>query len=590
MGISQVKLQGEAILMRKRTSLNGVWGWVADEYDQIIRGLHMGFVRKNPEKRHVDTMWPMALKKMRIPSSWNMEVSELFHYHGTVVFQREFAYGAVKPGRKVRICFEASFYHTEVWINGELAGTHDGGFTPFTFDLTPHLKRKNVLHVLVDSARKDDRVPAPLTDWFNYGGISREVFLEESDADCIADFFIRYHDGNIHCDIETEGKERGVAKVEIPELGLCAAVDIINRKGRFCIPMKKVSETKTGSGPLPSPDLTPFSSLTAISLWSPANPKLYKVTVTYANDSVADRVGFRTVEVRDRKILLNGEEVKLKGVCVHEEAEPKGRALNNADRKRIFDLAEEMRANFIRLAHYPHAREMAQEADRRGMLLWEEIPVYWFIQFENPPTAANAAAQLSELVRRDRNRASVIMWSVANETPEYKPNRTEFISGLVKLAKELDGTRPVTAAIFAKVDKENGRITVEDPLGASLDILGLNYYGGWYGGTFDDLRNLVNERYPDKPIIISEFGADARKGFRGTKKFTEDYQRRLYQHVLAAIKSNPFVKGVTPWILFDFRSPNRMNIYQDDFNRKGLVDADRKSKKLVFETYRKWRF
>ena len=180
------------------------------------------------------------------------------------------------------------------------------------------------------------------------------------------------------------------------------------------------------------------------------------------------------------------------------------------------------------------------------------------------------------------------MWSVANETPEKREGRTAFISNLAKLAKKLDGTRPVTAAIFQKVTEE--KITVEDPLAESLDVIGINQYGGWYGGTWDDVNKLENPKYPEKPIIISEFGGGAKKDFHGKKKFTEEYQRDLYRHQLKAIGKNPFVHGATPWILFDFRSPNRINIYQNGFNRKGLLDADRRRKKLAFFEYKNWKF
>jgi len=549
--------------MRRRTSLNGRWRYAVDEYDQVSAG-HMGFVRAEPERKHVDTMWPMDMRTMRLPCSWNMAVPELFHYHGQIVFEKTFERRRPPAHRRLWLCFEASYYRTEVYLNGRFVGAHDGGFTPFSFDVTDHLKGRNVLHVLVDSSRRDERVPCRLTDWFNYGGISRSVFLEERERNAIGDYFIRYTRGRIVGDIETEGRHTGTVRVEIPALHLDLKVPIKAHRGRFSVPAKPT-------------------------LWSPEHPRLYPVVLSLGQDVVKDRIGFRTIEARDGRILLNGEPIRLKGISLHEEAEPRGRALTPADRRRIFDIAEELGLNFLRLAHYPHAREMALEADRRGILLWEEIPVYWYIQFWNRDTFKDAANQLTELIKRDRNRASVAMWSVANETPEYYKNRTEFIRKLARLAKRLDGTRPVTAALFQR-KHEDGTITVDDPLADALDLIGINQYGGWYAGTYDDLSRLRNPKYPDKPIIISEFGAGAKYGFRGRKKFTEDYQATVYRHTLKAIRNNPCIHGVTPWILFDFRSPNRMNIHQNGFNRKGLLDADRTSRKLAFEVYRNWSF
>lgn len=548
--------------MRERTSLNGVWKWVYDQYESVPKG-HVGFV-EDRERKHVDTLFPPDYRRMRIPCSWNCAEPELEHYDGALLFEREFSCHRPRKGRRTFLCFEASFYQTRVWLNGAFIGTHDGGFTPFEFDVSDQLRNgRNVLNVWVDAARRDEWVPCRLTDWYNYGGILRSVFLEDREAAHADSFFVHFRDGRIHALVEAAGARTGKALLEIPQLKIAREIALRGGKGRAKIPSDPV-------------------------LWSPENPKLYRVRCTLGKDVVEERVGFRTIEARDGKVLLNGTPIKLKGVSLHEEAVPRGRALTAQDRRIIFDTAADLGLNFIRLAHYPHACEMALEADRRGILLWEEIPVYWYIQFSNPEVYKDAANQLTELVRRDRNRASVIMWSVANETPEYCDNRTRFISDLAGLARRLDPSRPVTAAIFQRIEKN--RIVVADPLADSLDILGINQYGGWYSGSFDDIRRFRNVSFPEKPVIISEFGAGARKGVRGRHKFTEDYQATVYRRQLAAIKGNPHIHGTTPWILFDFRSPNRINIYQNGFNRKGLVDADRRRRKLAFEVYRKWSF
>lgn len=557
--------------MRKRTSLDGLWQWIIDPHERTVTEAKTGYILdespgylRDVKNRFVDTLYPPDWRKIRIPCTWNTAKDELRYYDGAVLFQREFEASAPKKGRRIFLQFEAGFYETRVFLNGKAVGEHRGGFTPFQFDVTPLIRNgRNRLNVWVDSRRRPERLPCEVTDWFNYGGIYRSVFLEERDENHLSDFFCRYANGAVVVEIETAGKLHGVAHFRIPALKTDREIEIRNGRGRVRIPCEPV-------------------------LWTPAAPRLYRVECSFGNDVVTERVGFRTIETRDGRIFLNGSPIKLKGISLHEEAGERGRALTKKDRNRIFDIATELGLNFLRLAHYPHAREMAVEADRRGFLLWEEIPVYWRIQFANKETYADAANQLTELIKRDRNRCSVAMWSVGNETPQEVENRTRFLGDLADLARKLDPSRPVVAAIFAA--RKGDRIVVADPLAENLDIFGVNRYGGWYEGTYDDFRRLENPRYPDKPILISEFGAAAKKGLHGRKKFAEEYQRTVYKHTLAAIKRNPCVQGCTPWILFDFRSPNRLNRHQNGWNRKGLVDADRKRRKLAFHTYKNWSF
>ncbi|HUX21110.1 MAG TPA: glycoside hydrolase family 2 TIM barrel-domain containing protein, partial [Spirochaetia bacterium] len=189
--------------------------------------------------------------------------------------------------------------------------------------------------------------------------------------------------------------------------------------------------------------------------------------------------------------------------------------------------------------------------------------------------------QLSELILRDRNRASVAFWSVGNENADTD-ERLSFMSRLADRAHLLDPTRLVTAACLW--NREEGRIS--DRLADSLDVIGLNEYFGWYEGNFDDLAAFFRGSNPGKPVIVSELGAGAETGHFGTREelFTENKQRDVYEHQIAVIRDAPYVVGMTPWILFDFRSPRRLNSFQRGFNRKGLVDADRIRRKLAFAT------
>jgi beta-glucuronidase len=224
---------------------------------------------------------------------------------------------------------------------------------------------------------------------------------------------------------------------------------------------------------------------------------------------------------------------------------------------------------------------MARVADELGLMLWEEIPVYWTISWSNAATLQNARAQLTDLITRDRNRASVIVWSVANETP-VSDARTQFLKTLVGAARSLDPTRLVSAAMEVRADPKNpNHKIVDDPFGAFTDLLSFNEYIGWYDGLPDKLAQITWTLGYDKPVIISEFGAGAVQGFHADKltRFSEEFQADVYRQTIPMLEKIPQWRGATPWILCDFRSPRRQLPHvQDGWNRKGLIGQNGKKK------------
>lgn len=258
------------------------------------------------------------------------------------------------------------------------------------------------------------------------------------------------------------------------------------------------------------------------------------------------------------------------------------RNYSESDARTMFQWVKELNANFVRLAHYPHNENMPRLADELGILLWEEIPVYWTIQWENADTLANAKNQLTELVTRDRNRASVIIWSMANETP-VSDARNRFLGELVKTARSLDDTRLISAAM--EVHSEGDTKVLSDPFGELTDIISFNQYHGWYGGNRDDFPNLKWDiRYP-KPVIISEWGGGALYGFHADKDtvWSEEYQAYLYEKTLEGIFNIPGLSGFTPWILADFRSPRRpLPVIQGMWNRKGVISEGGHKKQAFY--------
>jgi len=254
-----------------------------------------------------------------------------------------------------------------------------------------------------------------------------------------------------------------------------------------------------------------FSIPAAPQLWSPEAPKLYDVSLSYGADSVSDKIGFRTISVSGDTVFLNGKPVFMRGISIHEESLlHRGRAHSEQDARATLTLAKELGTNFVRLAHYPHNEAMVKMADELGLMVWSEIPVYWTVLFDNPQVYAKAETQLTEMITRDKNRASIVMWSVANETP-LSDARLTFLGKLIDKTRSLDSSRLVTAAIDTHSMSEN-EILLEDPLAERLDVIGINSYCGWYWAVLEDCAKKIWKSDYNKPIIMSEMGGGAKQG------------------------------------------------------------------------------
>lgn len=548
---------------REKESLNGEWNFGIDQYDTCIRAKWYEEKYRDPEGRQLPVDFTFdCWEKIPVPSCWNLQQERYFLYEGSAVYTRTFEYRN-HGEKRVFLKFGAVNYEAKVFLNRKYLGMHRGGSTPFYIDITPELLPTNRLLVVVNNTRRQEAVPADNTDWFNYGGIYRDVELIRLPETFIKDFNVALVPGSdgqqIRIRLAVAGPEQeGKAELTIPELNLTAVIPVHSGKG----------DAVLNAAPR---------------LWSPEDPKLYEVSLCYREDRVTERIGFREIQVAGTEILLNGKPILLKGVCSHEESVTNGKAVSEAEIIENIKLAKELNCNYMRLAHYPHSPRAAELADELGIMLWEEIPVYWAIDFTNPETYANAENQLIELIKRDQNRASVIIWSVGNENADTDP-RFKFMSSLARKAKELDPTRMVSAACL--VDGVNLRIA--DRLADCLDIIGINEYYGWYEPDFTKLIKIFKNSKPTKPVIISEFGADGRLGARGTADDlgTEDCQLAIYRKQLDTIARIPYVKGTSPWILYDFRCPRRLHELQNYYNIKGLLSADKRHRKLAFYALR----
>ncbi len=550
---------------RTTVSLNGSWQAIVDPFDN---GKGAGFFRDQKPKDKSDRVEYSfdASPLMNVPGDWNTQRESLLLYEGPVWYRRLFNYHK-RENSRVFVYFGAVNYIASVYLNGEKLGDHEGGFTAFDFEATSLLREgENDLIVEVSNVRRADSVPALKFDWWNYGGITRDVMLVEVPSVFIQDYWVQLARGSeneISGWVQLNGAQSGQKIVlKIPEAG--------------------VEETLAAD---PAGRAT-FHVRAKLDLWSPEHPKLYDVVLASGSDTIHDQIGFRTIEVQGGKILVNGKPIFLRGISIHEEAPfREGRAFSPEDAQTLLGWVKELGCNFVRFAHYPHNENEIRLADRIGLLVWSEIPVYWDIDWTNPATLANAEAQLRDEIARDHNRASVILWSVSNETP-VKPERLTFLTQLVRDARELDSTRLITSAMNHVENTGPDERTLADPLGDVLDVLGLNEYLGWYGGRPEDADKLQWKSTWNKPLIVSEFGGGAVYGRRGEpdERWTEEYQQNLFQHQLGMAKRMPNLAGMTPWVLMDFRSPNRMLPgVQDYHNRKGLI-SNRGQRKLAFYT------
>ena len=566
---------------RNLTSLDGDWNYIVDIYETGYRDYRRkplpvdrtffrdrGYYSSKEELIEYDFD---AAPTLSVPGDWNTQKKELYYYEGCVWYRRKFT-SAPLPGKRYFLYFGAANYESTVGLNGEVLGSHTGGYTPFNFEVTGKLQEENSLVVLVDNTRRLENVPTVNFDWWNYGGITRSVYLVETPETFIRDYSVGLKQGDasrISGWVQLDGSE--------PEQEVEIALPALSAGCRV---------RTDGKG------FASFEFPASVERWCPENPVLYAVSIASATDRVEDRIGFRTIETRGTEILLNGQPVMLRGISIHEEKplEAGGRAFSREDALTTLGWAREMNCNFVRLAHYPHREEMVRAAEEMGLMVWSEIPVYWTIDWKNPATYANARNQLMENITRDRNRANIIIWSVANETPVEAEGRIEFLSGLIATAREMDGSRLVSAAMEKK-KREDGTMTVNDPdLSTLTDLISFNEYVGWYDGDADKCDSVNWTFDIEKPVFISEFGGGALQGYHGSpsERFTEEYMEELYRKNIGMLSRIPGFAGCSPWILKDFRSPRRMLTgIQDDYNRKGLISEYGK-KKGAFYIMKDW--
>ena len=610
---------------RQILTLNGEWSYIVDPMNNGLpeSSFFGGFPKNKTQKTGMELIEYNfeTAAKIQIPGAWNAADEKLFFYRGPVWLYKKFKYSPNKESL-THLYIEGSNFTTKVFINGSIVGKFEGGYVPFNFEISDYLKDgDNILLVQTDNTLNKSSVPTQKTDWWPWGGIVGDVYIVETPKQFIKNAYLQLNPENFsqaYFNLEMNDKFAGKEiSLEIPELQYSNKF-ITNSSGAITENIK----------------ITP-------QLWSPSNPKLYEVIISSKNESINDEIGFRSIKTQGQKIYLNNSEIRFKGIAMHSEPIGiDGPAFSQEHFKELLSTAKELNINFVRAAHYPYTRHLAKVADRLGLMLWEEVPVYWNIDWDNSETLNIATNQITRLVQRDKNRASVVVWSVANETP-LSSSRMKFLNALLSEIEAIDSTRLTTAALLSgseeqfkalvlvlalkgfnsqwvnpkekaifqfildqaniPIDSElNFSISIDDPLGESVDLISYNEYFGWYYVTFftdqmmiseGTLRKLMFEIMPsikissvfNKPIHISEFGAGAKYGNHSNKIWSEEYQAKLYKHQLEMLSNNPQIKGISPWVFKDFRAMLRpLPGIQDFYNRKGLIDENG-NKKEAFE-------
>ncbi len=586
-------------------SLNGIWQAVIDPYG---RGDLLGMAPRAQEPRSPADLAEFSFENgltLRVPGDWNTQDPRLVFYQGIVWYKRRFAYTPTR-GERAFLYFGAANYTASVYVNGRLVGEHEGGFTPFNFDVTDALESgDNLLVVKVDNRRTPEDIPAPTTDWHNYGGLTRDVLLVRVPETHISGWELRL-DGEPGDRLVGFVSLRGPSlparvRVEVPELGVRHEV-LTDADGRAAL----------------SIDAAPDR-------WSPRSPRLYRVRVSSGAHRIEDRIGFRTLATQGRDILLNGEPLYLRGISIHDETlDGGGRAHSTEHAEATLSLARELGCNFVRLSHYPHPDAVGRVADRLGLLVWAELPIYWDIAFDNDATLDLARRMFSELIDRDRNRASVAFWSLGNETPASEA-RDRFFEQLALHVREEDSSRLLTAALLAGRDSLEPFVIeyylpallgwvrgewifrIDDGLERIVDVPAINEYFGWYYSgalawmtpldperarrlMLDNMHRIRFATSEEKPLIVSEFGAGAKRGLRSgpgeLRVYSEEYQAEVYRRQLSMLSQQEAVRGMSPWVLKDFRAPLRLyQGVQEYWNRKGLV-SETGERKAAFEVLR----
>ncbi len=527
-----------------------------------------------------DSSW----RRVFVPSCWNTYDDSLEHYQGVGWYRKSFFVPENWSGKQISLHFLGANQRAKIWVNGEYVGSHKGGFTGFSYPVSNLVEpgEQNKLVVKVDSSREYFAVPAKNYIWKNWGGIYREVYIEASNKLSISNSFVTSR-VDLEKDTSIENVEVEVKNHREEETNISLNVSVHKNKNLI---LTEEKENILSIEPSAKDSTSIEFEIKDPLLWSPDHPELYtlKISLMDSSGKTVDvrevTFGIRKLEVKNNKLYLNGEAITLKGVNRHEEYPGLGRAVKEANIRKDFEIMKEANVNFVRLGHYPNHPLTLKLADEYGLLVYEEIPAYRLNaeQLSDNSLVKNAKKQLTEMIKRDYNHPSIIIWGLANEIASHTKEGKRFLQTLHSRAENLDPHRPKTYT----TDKPS----IDKSLNIA-DIISLNEYYGWFlFSKTSKLRTVLenlHKRFPQKPIIVSEFGASGVIGRHGNTRFTEEIQAKYLTNHLNIIKSKDYSIGSTIWVFANYRDPTKVMNPTAFMNQKGLVDYYRKPK-LAYST------
>ncbi len=578
-------------MKRQSVTLKGPWGFQIDTGDVGLR--EEWFSRKHNRRR-----WGTAA----VPGAWDCYDDALWGYEGVGWFTATVTPPPTPPGGRIHLLFARVMYHATVWVNGECLGEHANGYLPFGFDVTPYVRGRAPLTVVVrvDNRPRIEWLPAaPVIEWIQYGGILGPVRLVAVPAAHIADCFLH----------AVPGRDGGhlTAMVEIGNDGASSFAGALRLS--VTVDGRRIAGEAAVACPANGMVSVHLSlKLPGVKAWSPGSPVLYECAATLCNaqaavDEARNRVGVRSVTVAADKVLLNGTALRIKGVNRYDEYGRLGPTPPARLVRRDLALLKQTGVNCIRV-HYPQSSEFLSMCDEVGLLVMEEVPLNWWGNdwWKDKPALQSmeilgpARTALETMVRRDRSHPCVFAWSMANESATHTEIGGAVMRNLMKRCRELDPTRPVSFVVAHDVRPHAAA--------AEADLICVNIYFGLFHGEAarhtEQMEDLVYEpsrrhleehaaAFPGKPVVVTEFGMKGILGLRGDIDYTEDFQAAYIDAVLRAMRDVPQVAGGMLWSWADYWHRRDLIAYAP-FGPYGVVTIDRRPKlalKMLAKWYRK---
>jgi len=542
--------------------------------------------RVDPDEFGESFGWNAALpsdtEAVNVPHSWN--IGRLHDYLGVAWYFRRIEMPPHAPDAHVELHFGATFYQAHVWLNGIDLGAHEGGFTAYSFDITPYLHDSNLLAVRIDNRPGTETIPgygargAPQAwyDWWTYGGVVRDVWLTSSGPAWIGRQAIRTatsgRDALVHDHLYLHGADGGSTPVQL-------RLTVHGPDNR--VAAKSTQSLLLGAGPT---ELEMSVKLVRPELWGIDHPNMYRIDAQLLDpggkplDQHQDSFGVRTVAIRDRHLLINGERVRLTGLARHEDSPAQGLAETPDTMQRDYDDLKALHTTLSRPVHYPQNPFILDYADRHGILLIPEIPVWQFneAQLADPKVLALAQQQMREMIEQAGNHPSIFAWSVANESAMGTPGGIAYFRAMRAMIRAIDPDRLVSFADdnLSKLER------AQQSAANDADFLMMNqYFGTWHGpaAALGPALDKVDRLFPDKMVIISEFGYPG--PFAGNAIAADQSRVRTIQDQLPVLAGRDWIAGAILWCYQDYKS--RRNLWPgqvEGYVEHGVVDEQRRRK------------